>query len=166
MPLPLDTERLRLRPATLDDLDAWHAISRDAEAAWYGEPQSSLEDSRTSLEKRIDHQDRHGFSLWAVELKDTGAVVGVAGLVHLQDGPEIEVGYRFLRNFWGSGYATEAARAALAFGFDELGLERIVAVTLPDNRASRRVMEKCGLTFVGVTVVYGRTHVKYAITRN
>jgi RimJ/RimL family protein N-acetyltransferase len=166
LPLPVDTERLRLRAATLDDLDAWHEISHDAERAWYGEAQSTLEDSRASLEKRIAHQERHGFSLWAVELKATGELIGVAGLVHLQDGPEIEVGYRFLRRFWRQGYATEAARAAVAFGFDEIGLERIVAVTLPDNHASRRVLEKCGLTFVGVAYVYGRPHVKYAITRN
>jgi ribosomal-protein-alanine N-acetyltransferase len=67
---------------------------------------------------------------------------------------------------WGNGYATEAARATIAFGFDELQLERIVAVTLPDNRASRRVLEKCGLTFAGQAFVYGHPHVKYAITRN
>src|ERR687895_670485 len=124
MPLPLTTERLRLRPATLDDLDAWLAISRDAETAWWGEPSSTLEDSE-----------------------------------------EIEVGYRFLREHWGRGYATEAARAAIRFAFDEMGLDRLVAVTLPTNRASRRVMEKCGLSFVGVMQVYGRAQVKYAATR-
>jgi RimJ/RimL family protein N-acetyltransferase len=166
MPLPLETERLRLRPATLDDLEAWHAISLDAERAWFGEEQSSLDDSRASLERRIAQHERHGYSLWAVELKTSGRVIGVAGLVHLQDGPEIEVGYRFRETHWGNGYATEAARAAIAFGFDELQLERIVAVTLPDNRASRRVLEKCGLTFLGRTFVYGHPHVKYAITRN
>jgi RimJ/RimL family protein N-acetyltransferase len=65
----------------------------------------------------------------------------------------------------GQGYATEAARAAIRFGFDELGLDRIVAVTLPMNHASRRVMENCGLSFVGVLHVYGRTQVKYALSR-
>jgi RimJ/RimL family protein N-acetyltransferase len=166
MPLPLETERLRLRQATLDDLDAWHEIAHDAERAWYGKAQSTLDESRTKLELRIAHQERHGFSLWPVELKQTAEVLGVAGLVHLQDGPEIEVGYRFIERHWGNGYATEAAQAALAFGFDELRLDRIVAVTLPDNHASRRVLEKCGLTFVGPTFVYGHPHVKYAIKRN
>ena len=166
MPLPVDTERLRLRAATSDDLAAWHAISLDAERAWFGEEQSTLADSRGSLERRIAHQQRHGYSLWAVELKASREMIGVAGLVHLQDGPEIEVGYRFLETHWGNGYATEAARATIAFGFDELQLDRIVAVTLPDNRASRRVLEKCGLAFVGPTFVYGHPHVKYVITRN
>lgn len=166
MPLPLDTERLRLRPATLADLETWHAISRDAERAWFGEARSSLENARANLEKHVRHHEEHGFALWAVELRKTGEVIGAAGLTHLAEGPEVEVGYRFLERCWGNGYATEAARAAVRFGFDELGLERIVAVTEPGNRASRRVMEKCGLTFVGVTMYGGRPHVKYAIARN
>jgi ribosomal-protein-alanine N-acetyltransferase len=165
MPLPLVTERLRLRPATLDDLDSWLAISRDAETLWFGEPSSTLDDARTNLTKHVTHHDQHGFGLWAVELRASGQVIGAAGLTHLDDSEEIEVGYRFLKEHWGKGYATESASAAITFGFDELGLERIVAVTLPTNRASRRVMEKCGLHFVGVMHVYGHDQVKYAIER-
>ncbi len=165
MPLPLTTERLLLRPATMDDLDAWHAISRDAEEAWYGAPSSTLDDARVRLGKHIRHQEVNGFALWAVELQATQQVIGTAGLTHLADGSEIEVGYRFLREHWGNGYATEAARASLRFGLDELGLEQIVAVTLPTNRASQNVMEKCGMTYVGVMHVYGHEQVKYAIAR-
>jgi RimJ/RimL family protein N-acetyltransferase len=164
LPLPLTTERLLLRPATIDDLEAWHAIARDAEEAWFGEASSPLDDSRAKLERHIEHQHRYGFALWAVELRSTGEVIGVTGLTHLEDGSEIEVGYRFLRRCWCYGYATEAAKAALAFGLDELDLERIVAVTLPDNAGSRRVMEKCGLRFAGTTHVYGHEHVKYEIS--
>jgi RimJ/RimL family protein N-acetyltransferase len=154
-----------VRPATIDDLDAWHAIARDAEQAWFGAASCTLDESRTKLERHIAHQERHGFALWIVELRSTDDVVGITGLTHLEDGAEIEVGYRFLRRFWGCGYATEAAKASLAFGFDELGLDRIVAVTLPDNHASRRVLEKCGLGFVGATHVYGYEHVKYELSR-
>ena len=111
------------------------------------------------------HQEEHGFGLWAVELRAKHEVIGVTGLQHLADGEEIEVGYRFLHEHWGNGYATEAARASIAFGLGELRMERIVAVTLPTNRASRRVMEKCGMTFVGVMDVYDHAHVKYAIAR-
>jgi RimJ/RimL family protein N-acetyltransferase len=165
MPLPLDTERLRLRPATLDDLDRWLAISRDAEQAWWGEPRSTVDEARVNLQKHVANQERHGFSLWPVELSTSGEMIGLAGLQHLADGPEIEVGYRFLRDYWGNGYATEAAGAAIRYGFDELGLKRIVAVTMPTNRASCRVMEKCGLGFVGVVQVYGHAQVKYALNR-
>ena len=163
MPLPLVTERLRLRPATLDDLDVWLALSRDAEEVWFGEPRSNLDDARMKLEWHIAHQEQHGFASWAVELRATGHVIGAAGLGHLGESEEIEVGYRFLKEHWGKGYATEAARVSIAFGFEELGLDRIVAVTLPENRASRRVMEKCGMKFVGVTTHHGLPHVKYAI---
>jgi ribosomal-protein-alanine N-acetyltransferase len=100
-----------------------------------------------------------------VELRSSDEVIGVTGLTHLDDGPEVEVGYRFLNRCWGRGYATEAARASIAYGFSELGLDRIVAVTLPKNIASRRVMEKCGMSFVGVMHVYGSAQVKYAIAR-
>jgi len=165
LPLPLTTERLLLRPATMDDLDAWHAISRDAEEAWFGAPNSTLDDARANLQKHMTHQEKHGFGLWAVQLRASGEVIGAAGLNHLADGPEIEVGYRFRREHWGNGYATEAAHASIHFGFGELRFERIVAVTLPTNRASRRVMEKCGMTFVGVMDVFDSAHVKYAIAR-
>jgi RimJ/RimL family protein N-acetyltransferase len=163
VPLPLATERLLLRPATLDDLESWHAISRDAEEAWFGAPSSTLGDARANLARHMAHHEQHGFGLCAVELRPGGTVIGVAGLTHLADGTEIEVGYRFLRDHWGRGYATEAAAASIAFGLEELHLGRIVAVTLPGNRASRRVMEKCGMTFVGVMHVYGHAQVKYAI---
>ena len=165
MSLPLTTERLRLRPPTIDDFGSWHAISLDAEQAWYGAPRSSEDQIQANLEKHIEHQDRHGFTLWAVELRDRAEIIGAAGLKHLADGPEIEVGYRFLKDHWGRGYATEAAAASIAFGFEELGLDRIVAVALPENTASRRVLEKCGLTEMGLTHVYGLEHVKYEIAR-
>ena len=116
MPLPLDTARLRLRPATLDDLDTWLAISRDAEQAWWGEPRSKIDAARANIEKQLTSQEHHGFSLWSVELRTSGAMIGLTGLQHLADGPEIEVGYRFLRDYWGNGYATELPRLRSATG--------------------------------------------------
>ena len=96
---------------------------------------------------------------------DSGEIIGAAGLQHLEGGPEVEVGYRFLRTHWGRGYATESARASLAFGFEELGLDRIVAVALETNVASRRVLEKCDMQETGLVHVYGLEHVKYELGR-
>jgi RimJ/RimL family protein N-acetyltransferase len=157
------TERLVLRPPTFDDLEAWHAIYLDAEEVWYGAPRSSVDENRAKLERQIAHFEELGFGMCTVEL--AGETIGAAGLQRLEGGPEIEVGYRFLKRFWGNGYATESARASIAYGFDELALERIVAVALESNTASRRVLEKCGLNEIGLAHVYGLEHVKYEIRR-
>ena len=87
MPLPLTTERLLLRPAAIDDLEAWHAIAQDAEEAWFGAASSTLDDSQARLEKHVQHQESHGFALWVVELRSTGEVIGITGVTHLEDGP-------------------------------------------------------------------------------
>jgi RimJ/RimL family protein N-acetyltransferase len=165
VPLPLRTERLLLRRPMLDDLEAWHAVYVDAEEVWFGAPRSSIDENREKLVRQIAHHEEHGFGFCAVELLDSGQLIGAAGLQHLDGGPEVEVGYRFLKEHWGRGYATESARASLAFGFDELGLERIVAVALESNIPSRRVLEKCGLKELGLTHVYGLEHVKYELAR-
>ena len=159
----LTTERLVLRAPTLGDLDAWHAIYLDAEEVWYGEPRSSLDENRAKLERQIAHHDEHGFGMWTGELD--GEPIGAAGLQHLEGGPEVEVGYRFLKEHWGRGYATESARASIAYGFDEVDLDRIVAVALETNVASRRVLEKCGMREIGLVQAYGLEHVKYELDR-
>jgi len=100
-----------------------------------------------------------------VDLAASGETIGAAGLQPLEGGPEIEVGYRFLKAHWGQGYATESARASIAYGFDEVGLDRIVAVALAENTASRRVLEKCGLSEIGLVHAYGLKHVKYETAR-
>ncbi len=161
----LTTERLVLRPPAPDDLPVWHAIYLDAEEVWYGAPRSSLDENREKLTRQIAHFEQHGFGMCAVDLAASGETIGAAGLQHLEGGPEVEVGYRFLKERWGRGYATESAQASIDFGFDEVGLERIVAVALETNIASRRVLEKCGLLEVGLTHVYGLEHVKYEIRR-
>jgi RimJ/RimL family protein N-acetyltransferase len=159
----LTTERLVLRPPTIGDAEAWHAIYVDAEDVWHGAPRSSFGENRAKLERQIAHHEEHGFGMCTVEL--AGATIGAAGLQHLEGGPEVEVGYRFLKEYWGQGFATEAARASIDFGFGEIGLERIVAVALETNVASRRVLEKCGLREIGLAHVYGVEHVKYEIAR-
>jgi RimJ/RimL family protein N-acetyltransferase len=159
----LTTERLVLRPPTPDDLQAWHAIYLDAEEVWYGAPRSSPEENRAKLERQIAHHEQHGYGMCTVELDSE--TIGAAGLQHLEGGLEVEVGYRFLKEHWGRGYATECARASIAFGFDEVGLNRIVAVVLESNIASRRVLERCGLQEIGLVQAYGLEHVKYEIAR-
>jgi RimJ/RimL family protein N-acetyltransferase len=94
-------------------------------------------------------RDEHGLGYWAVELPGQASLIGAIGLSrirHLPFAPAIEIGWRLAHAYWGRGYATEAARAVLDDGFGRLGLAEIVAFTVPGNGASRRVMERLGMT--------------------
>lgn len=92
----------------------------------------------------------NGFGLWALELRESGEFIGFTGLAvpsfEAHFTPAVEVGWRLARSAWGRGYATEAARAALAFGFEQAGLDEIVSLTTVGNRRSRAVMERLGMT--------------------
>ncbi len=90
---------------------------------------------------------RHGFGLYLVELKETGAPIGICGLVKRDSLEDVDVGFAFLQRFRGQGYAFEAAAASLAHAREDLGLARVVAITAPDNEASIRLVEKLGLRF-------------------
>jgi RimJ/RimL family protein N-acetyltransferase len=104
-----------------------------------------------ALAGRIEaHFARHGFGLWAVEIAGVAPFAGFVGLsiptFEAPFTPCVEVGWRLIRTHWGHGYATEGARAAIAFGFATLGLAEIVSFTVPENGRSRRVMEKLGMS--------------------
>ena len=102
-----------------------------------------------SMQSIRDHFDRHGFGLWAAEVIGGAPFIGFIGLAipsfEAHFTPCVEVGYRLAFEHWGNGYATEGARAALAFGFESTGLQEIVAMTAVGNARSRRVMEKLGM---------------------
>jgi [ribosomal protein S5]-alanine N-acetyltransferase len=110
----------------------------------------SSEDVAELHERTLDQWDRNGFGTWAAIEKATRRWVGRIGLDELPDWPgpyKVEVGWELDPSVWGQGLATEGGRAALAYGFEVVGLERIISVARADNAASRRVMAKCGLIF-------------------
>jgi RimJ/RimL family protein N-acetyltransferase len=168
VPLPLRTERLLLRPKTLADLDALAAIRADPEYARYlsGRPRKRNE-VEEAIARDLAHQAEHGFSLFTAELRSTGEVIGDAGLQLFESvGPDVEVGWRLGRPYWGHGYATEAGLASLRFAFGELGLDRVIAVAATENAASIRVMEKLGLIYERNVNAYGKDSVLYALERH
>jgi RimJ/RimL family protein N-acetyltransferase len=164
---PLETERLLIRPMERSDAADLHPVYSDATTFQFiaREPSADIGETRRRIAEREAHQDRHGFAIWAVCERAEGRVIGDCGLQLLEGGPEVEVGYRMARAVRGRGLATEAARACLVAGFDDLGLDRIVAVASPENVASRRVMKKLGMTLMGLGRHYGTDTVLYAITR-
>jgi putative acetyltransferase len=147
---PVDTPRLRLRPWKERDKDALFAYARDPRvgpmAGW--RPHDSAETSRLIIREVFIKLD----DCWAVTLRDSGQVIGSVGLHtdFVRRGvPSRMLGYALSPDFWGHGYATEAARAAIAFGFGRLELEILGVNHFPRNDASRRVIEKCGFRLEG-----------------
>jgi RimJ/RimL family protein N-acetyltransferase len=146
----IETDRLLLRPWR--DEDGAELLRLFSDPAVVG-GRSMPPERIARLAAHSVHQWRvNGFGPWAAIDRATGAWVGRIGLDELEDWPEvprIEVGFELQRAWWGRGLATEGARAALRFGFEEHGLERIISVTAAAHLAARRVMEKAGLTYRG-----------------
>jgi ribosomal-protein-alanine N-acetyltransferase len=167
----VETPRLVLRPFTpRDAADHLRLYARPEVTRFLaGGPfrgDAAAQRSRAALDAFIEHWKKHGFGVWAVTDRATGALVGQCGLKYLPDRPEVEILYALDPAYWGRGVATEAAAAALRYGFESARLDRIVAVAFPENRASHRVMEKIGLTYEGMVEVYGGIRaVYYAISR-
>jgi ribosomal-protein-alanine N-acetyltransferase len=161
----IETERFDLRLIEPADAVPLQRLYGDPEAMRYVGAEGrarSPEQTARGVGRLIEHQERHGYSLWAVTERGTGEVIGVAGLV-LEDfeGPDVEVVYELQRNRWGRGIATEVARACLAVAFDQLGLQRVIALAYPENAPSVRVMEKIGMVADGEVEAYGRRMVRY-----
>jgi RimJ/RimL family protein N-acetyltransferase len=164
---PFETERLRFRPFTPDDVDAGYALWSDPDVGRYtGGPHVSHEQTRALIAAHARNQDRHGFSVWAVEDRETGELIGEVGLQPLEgSGPEIEIGWAFAPGAWGHGYATEAAQAWLDLAFGTLGLDEVIAVIRPENEASHRVARRLGMEPAGRRRAYGAEHDVYRIVR-
>ncbi len=163
----IETARLRLRMFTLRDTDDYFLLRSDPEVMRYigTGATSTREQTTTKLSWVLMQWEKHGFGIWAVVDKKSENLIGWAGLSFLDSNPEIEVGYGLAKAYWGTGMATEAAWASLRYGFEELQLDRIVAVAVPENAASQRVMEKAGMRYVKLAHYYGVDVAYYEITR-
>lgn len=149
LPRELRTERLRLRRWLPSDRTPFAAMNADLRVMEYFESVLSREESDRLAALIEAHFDRHDFGLWAVEIHGVTPFAGFIGLSvpHFKAyfTPCVEIGWRLATEHWDSGYATEGAQAALAFGFEALKLDEIVSFTVPDNLRSRRLMERIGM---------------------
>ncbi len=145
----ISTERLILRPWKEEDFDAFARLNADPRVMEFFPSVLTREESNQFAARICKKMKEQGWGLWAVSLSDSAAFIGYIGLnpVTFDAGftPAIEVGWRLAYDFWGKGYATEGARAALKYGFEKLHLNEIVSFTSVNNRRSRRVMEKIGM---------------------
>jgi RimJ/RimL family protein N-acetyltransferase len=153
----IETQRLRLRHFTPDDAAFVLELINDPD--WLANIGDrgvrTLEDARRYIENSLMKlYERLGFGLYLVELKETGVPIGMSGLIKRDSLEDVDVGFAFLPAFRGKGYAAESARAACDYGFEALGLDRLVAITAPDNDASGKVLVRLGFAYEK-TIPYG-----------
>ena len=146
----LETERLVLRQLSTDDAEfIIELLNQPSFLRYIGDKgvRNSEDAVRYIQTGPQASYERFGFGLYLVELKETGASIGICGLLKRDSLPDVDVGFAFLPEFWSQGYAFESAAAVMTYGREALGLRRIVAITSPDNDASIRLLEKIGLRF-------------------
>ena len=163
----LETDRLYMRRFRTNDLDVFSQIlGQDEVGQWLPRGRGYTKDE---VEKVLDNVAKHwqekGYGIWAVIEKESGKIIGHCGLNYVKQNDEVEVLYGFGKEYWGLGYATEAAKAALSFGFEKIGLDRIVAFAKIDNIASRRVIEKIGLKYIKDIEIFGMNCAYYELKK-
>jgi RimJ/RimL family protein N-acetyltransferase len=158
----LETPRLVLRPFAAGDAVLVHGVYSDPKVMRYVAtgPMAELTVTERLLQDYAGHQQRHGYSFWAVVERSSGALIGDAGLYRTPAG-EVELGYTLGAAWWGRGYATEAASRWLSVAFGELALDEVVALAEPANAASLRVLDKLGMRRDGERIAFGRPHAVY-----
>ncbi len=166
MDVVIETDRLLLRRFTEDDAPLLFELNLDPEVIRYTcDPMTDVEHSKKVLNEVILPQYvSHGHGRWAVHLRSNLEFIGWCGLKYLPETNEVDLGYRFMKKFWGNGYATEAALACIEYGFTTLNLRRIVGRALPPNLASIKVLEKCGMKYLHEEVMHGYLHKTYQVT--
>lgn len=147
----LDTPRLHFREIRLEDAPALFALDSDPEVMRFlgMDPLTDISQTLTVIASIQAQYEQYGIGRWAAIEKASGACIGWAGLKFIEELNGVkrthDLGYRFLKSSWGKGYATEAAKAFIDFGFREMNLPRITAYADVNHKASRAVLEKCGL---------------------
>lgn len=164
--IKLETERLILSEFSNSDEKLIFDLNSDPEVVQYtGDASlSTLNDAQSLLTTVILPQYADGIGRWAVNLKSTGEFIGWCGLKFLKELNEIDLGYRIAKKYWGSGYMTEAAKACLVYGFEVKKMEKIVARAVIENKASIRVIEKCGMIFQKETILHDAPTAVYSLT--
>ncbi|WP_293162374.1 GNAT family N-acetyltransferase [Okeania sp. SIO2C9] len=160
----METERLKLRQFIFDDLDELYNLYHNPKVMKYvGKGILTRAETETRILSIIKSWKKNNFGMWAVVHKIDNKMIGRCGLCFLDNTPEIELGYLLNPKYCYQGLATEAAKASLRYGFEELKLEKIVVVAQPENIASRRVMEKIGMKYEKPANYYQTNVVYYTI---
>lgn len=146
--LCLETERTIMRNLKIDDAEDFYALNLDQEVVKFtgDQPFENLQAAKDFL-ANYDQYEKYGVGRLAVINKTTSKFIGWCGTKYSPDKDEFDIGFRFFKQYWNKGFATESARKCLTFGFVDLGLDRIVGRAMKENIASIKVLEKIGMTF-------------------
>ncbi|QOY38115.1 GNAT family N-acetyltransferase [Anaerobacillus isosaccharinicus] len=160
----LETERLILRQLKDEDIPSLYSIFSDAETMKYYPAPFSYEKTQNWVKVSQERYKEDGFGLWAVCLKENNELIGDCGLVKQQvDGKtEVEVGYHIKKDFWSNGYGSEAANACKEYGFNKLGLNKLISIIDPKNIPSIRVAEKVGFSKEKEVFIFNKNHFIYS----
>jgi RimJ/RimL family protein N-acetyltransferase len=162
----LQTRRLVLRPWSPNDAEAWFEILREEGILrYFPDPSPRRVIRQTGTLRTTRHWDEHGYGHWAFVAPTDSRVVGGSGLEYLPELRETEVAYLLGRRVWGHGFASEAAQAAIRFGFESASLQAIIGLVLQDNIAPRCVLEKYGLRLADRIRLWGTVMCRYRIRR-
>ncbi len=165
--LPLKTTHLTLRPLQPADAEALYRINQSEGVLRYfpNPAPPALEKVQRFVAGQQAHWEKYGYGNWGILPDGEQEIVGWGGLQYLPELDDTEVGFLLDRPFWGKGYATEVAQASLRFGFEHFGLAHIIALVHPENIASQRVLEKCGMSYVTTLVLWGLELMRYRIEK-
>jgi [ribosomal protein S5]-alanine N-acetyltransferase len=168
-PTVLNTPRMRGEPLAPEHEAELAELTLDARVhrtLWPWADPPTTADVRASLVDKREHWERHGFGLYLLRDRDTGELAGRGGLQYTDaaGGYAVEAAWAIVPERWGQGLATELARASVTVAFESLGLRDLIAITLPDNVGSRRVMEKSGFVYAQEILHVGVIHVLYRRT--
>lgn len=160
---------LLLRSLQLGDLSSLIAIWSDREVTRFlpsrGKP-IPQESVKQSLSTFIEHWQQRNYGIWAIVDRDSSQMVGYCGLRYLEELGEVELLYGLARDYWGRGIITQAAKASVVFGFETANLNRIIALVLPENQASKRVIEKVGFDYEKPIHIFGLDVLYYSLETN
>ena len=167
-PTTLQMDGFVMRPIQFEDLDALAAIWADPDVTRFlpsrGAP-IPKENAEKALRSFVEQWPEKGYGIWAIVENASLKMVGYCGLRYLDELDEVEVLYGLAKVYWGRGIATQAAKASISYGFDVAQLEKVIAMALPDNHASKRVIEKAGLRYEKQLHIFNLDVLYYAIAR-
>lgn len=163
MPITLETPRLRLREFRESDLDQYAVMCADPEVMRYLGTGATLTPDETwrAIAGMLGHWQLRGFGMWALESKETGELVGRAGFIYPAGWPGFELGWVLGKPYWGRGYATEAAREALRWGYEVLKRDRVISLIRKANKPSIKVAERLGSKLAGEVELLGAKALVY-----